>query len=138
MPLMLKVRQASNREARTATAARGGIGIGHLERRAAEVLDEIDRGSAHQVEADRIDHQLHPVGFGDGIVLGLRLGQLELVGEAGAAAAVDRQAQDRGPGLRSAIQATRLAALGVRMMSGSLTGSEIGCSRQAARSPWRS
>jgi len=69
------------------------IGIGHAERRAAEVLDEIDRRTFHQLEAHRIDNQLHAVGLRDQVV-GFLCAQLELVGEAGAAPAVDGEPEN--------------------------------------------
>src|SRR3546814_1760448 len=83
-----KEKEASDREARPAAAARGGVGIVDLERRSAERIDEVDRAAAHEVEADRIDHQLHPVGFGDDIVGVDALGQAEAIGEARTAATV--------------------------------------------------
>ena len=79
-----------------AAAATGlRVGVGHLERRAAQILDEIDSRSADQVEADGVDDQLHAVGLSDRVVIFQLLGKLELVGEAGAAAAIDGKAEDR-------------------------------------------
>src|SRR3546814_9085592 len=52
-----------DREAGPAAAARGRVGIFDLERRSAERIDEIDDAAAHQIDADRVDDELHPVGF---------------------------------------------------------------------------
>ena len=70
MPLMLKRWRSassggSDAEAGTAAAAGRGVGIFDLERRAAQRFDEIDHAAGDQVEADRIDHQPHAVGFAD-------------------------------------------------------------------------
>ncbi len=89
----------SDSEAGTATATRGGLRILHLERRAAERFDEIDRAAGHQIEAHRVDHQPDPAGLADRIVGLGRIGEVELVLEARAAAAFDREAQDRRPAL---------------------------------------
>src|SRR3546814_1007729 len=51
-----RLRKASDREARPAAAAGGGIGIFDLERRSAERIDEIDRAAAHEVEARSEEH----------------------------------------------------------------------------------
>ena len=134
MPLTLKVAifmphpcRTVDRKARSAAAARGRVGVGHLERRAAEILDEIDRRAAHQVEADRIDDQRHAVGLGDRVVVLRSVGQFEPVGEAGAAAAVDRQAQDRAAcACRAAIARDALGGAVGQDDVGSLTQSEIG------------
>ena len=80
-----------NGKAAAAAATRGGIRVGDLERRATQILNEIHRRSLNQVEADRVDDQLHAVSLGHGIAV-LKLAELELVGEAGTAAAVDREA----------------------------------------------
>src|SRR3546814_10914211 len=50
-----RLRKASDREARPAAAAGGGVGIFDLERRSAERIDEIDRAAANEVAAERID-----------------------------------------------------------------------------------
>ena len=44
----------SDREARSAAAAGGGVGVGDLEGGAPETLDEIDRAAADEVEADDV------------------------------------------------------------------------------------
>src|SRR5687767_11931245 len=82
-------------EARAAAAARRRIGVGHLERRATQILDIIDRRSADEIEAYGIDHEGHAVGLGDNIILFDRFGQGEAVSESGTAAAIDREAQHR-------------------------------------------
>src|SRR5512146_3387537 len=89
-------RDSSDAEARSAAATRLRVGVEHLERGTAKILDEIDRRASDKVEADRIDDELHAVRFGDLVVALRRVCQLELIGEAGAAAAVDGKAQDRG------------------------------------------
>ena len=89
------IRDRSDREARSAAAARSRIGIFDLERRSAERIDEIDDAAAHQVNADRIDDQLHPVGLGDDVIGVDALGKAEAIGEARTAAAVDREAERR-------------------------------------------
>src|SRR3546814_6469309 len=81
------------RSARPAAAARGGVGVFDLERRSAQRIDEIDDAAAHQVDAHRVDHQLHPVGFGDDVIGIDFLGQTEAIGEARAAPAIDREAR---------------------------------------------
>src|SRR5688500_8407360 len=58
-------RGASDREAGPAAAARGRIGVGHLEGRAAKILDEIYCRSLDQVEADRIDDEPDAIGLGN-------------------------------------------------------------------------
>ena len=50
MPLRLCAKTL-NREARPAAAPRGSVGILHLERRTAEIFDEIHGSAAHQIEA---------------------------------------------------------------------------------------
>ena len=60
--------RASLDAARSATQ-RGSIGIGHLERCAAKVLDIVDLATGHQLQADRVDHQGHAVGRGDRVSL---------------------------------------------------------------------
>src|SRR5687768_3513339 len=81
-------------EARSATATRRGLRILDLERRAAERFDEIDRAAFDQIEAHRVDHELHAAGLADEVVGLGGIGEIELVLEARAAAAFDRQAQD--------------------------------------------
>src|SRR6187402_2762427 len=85
----------SDREAGSASAARRRVGIGHAERRAAHILDIVDRAAADEIEADGIDHEAHAIAFGDSIIALHSVGHLELVLETGATAAVDRQAQYR-------------------------------------------
>ena len=85
-------------EARSAAAARGRIGVGHLERGAAKIFDIIDGAAIDQVQADRVDDQSHTIRFGNAITL-LHFAQGEAVGEAGAAAAIDRQAKHGRPAL---------------------------------------
>src|SRR5690606_18037416 len=98
VPLMLKdairIPWVLDAEAGTATATRGGVRILDLERRAAERFDEIDRAPFDQLEAHRIDDQFHAVRFAHGVPGVRRVGQVELVLEARAAAALDREAQD--------------------------------------------
>src|SRR5258708_9748721 len=55
-------------ERRSAAAARLGVGVGDAEGGAGEVLDEIDRRTAHQVEARWIDHQLDAVGLSNRVI----------------------------------------------------------------------
>src|SRR5205809_4420843 len=71
-----------------AAAARLRVGIGDPESGAAQILDEINRRALDQLEAHWIDDEFHAVGLRHQVVC-LRLGKLELVGEAGTAAAVD-------------------------------------------------
>src|SRR5690606_6934830 len=91
VPLMLKEAIRTDRsldaEARTATATGGGVRILHLEGRAAERFDEIDRAAIDQFEARRVDDQRHARGFAHCIVGFCRIGQVELVLESRAAAA---------------------------------------------------
>jgi len=74
------------------------VGIEHLERRAVQVLDEIDRGSAHEVETDRIDDELDAVGLRHGVVIRL-LGKLArvdvlLIDDWGLAPVTDQERRD--------------------------------------------
>src|SRR3990170_8303531 len=82
-------------EAGAAAAARSRIGVGDLERRAAEILDIIDRRSADEIEADWVDQQSYAVGLGSDVALLDRIGQGEAISEARAASAVDRQTEHR-------------------------------------------
>src|SRR5438270_13717409 len=59
IPLILKeaiftAGEALDREAGAATATGAGLGIFHLEGRAAQRFDVIDHAAGHQIEADRI------------------------------------------------------------------------------------
>jgi hypothetical protein len=62
-------------------------------------LDVIHHAARHQIEADRIDHQLHPIGFGHGVVRLDAFGQAIAILEARTAAALHRKAQDGRLGL---------------------------------------
>ena len=88
-------KRVTDREAGAAAAARGGIGVGDLEGGAAEALDKSTGRAADQVERHLVDDQGHAVARHRQVVGGDLVGQAEAVLEAGAAAALDRQAQDR-------------------------------------------
>src|SRR3954465_8959080 len=65
-------------EARSAAAARLGVGVGDLERRSAEILDEIHGRTPDEIEAHRVDNQLDAVRLGNRVVRVGPVGQLEL------------------------------------------------------------
>ena len=71
-----------------------GIGIGDPKCGAVQVLDEIDSRAFHELEADGIDDQFDAIGLGDFVIAFSLRSKFELVGEARAAATVDREAQD--------------------------------------------
>ena len=85
----------SDKPVKTAEFTSGyGIRSDPFQGRAAEVLDIVDLAAVEQSEADFVDHQADPVGFGDRVAL-LQLAQFELVAESGAAAAVHRKPKHR-------------------------------------------
>ncbi len=55
------------------------MGVFNPERRTAKRVDEIHGASADQIEADRIDQQLHPIGFTDAVIAISSIGQIEYV-----------------------------------------------------------
>mgnify|MGYP003492546957 CR=1 FL=1 len=59
----------------------------HLERRAAQRFDVIDRAPGDEIQTDGIHHQLHTVGQRHGVIAFRRIGEGELVLKAGTAAA---------------------------------------------------
>ena len=61
---------------------------------ATERFDEIDDAAVDEIKAHRIDHEPDAIGFSDEVVCFGRVGEPELVLEAGASAALDREAQD--------------------------------------------
>ena len=83
----------SDRKTGAAAAGCGGIGIDHAERRADQVVDEIDLGSGQKRHRGRIDQHHGAVARDHQVVLGLRALDVELVLKAGAAAALDADAQ---------------------------------------------
>src|SRR5690242_2584729 len=89
---------ALQREAGAAAAGRGGLGIVDLERRADQIIDEIDFGSGHVVERDRIDQHGRSALLDDRIVVGALAFGIESILEPGAAAAFDADAQHRAGG----------------------------------------
>ncbi len=77
-----------------AAAATGGrVGVRHLERRTAQIFDIIDRRTAYQIEADRIDHQSDAVGLDRAILIIDYIGKTKSILETGAPAPLDRQSQ---------------------------------------------
>ena len=102
---------ASDRKAGTATAARGGVGVGDLERRAAEILDIVDRRTVEQVEADGVDDERHAIGFDRQIIVGDRA-HFEAIGEACAPSAVDREAENGGLALPGGNEGDALGGAG--------------------------
>src|SRR5216684_4479279 len=83
----------SDRKTGAAAAGRGGIGIDHPERRADQVVDEIDLGPRQKRHRSRIDQHHCAVARDHQVVFGLRALNVELVLKAGAAAALDADAQ---------------------------------------------
>src|SRR5687767_15312502 len=86
----------SDAEAASAAAAGGGVGVGDLEGGAAEALDIVDRAASDEIEGHRIDDERDSVLDGGEVLGGDLVGEAEAIGEAGAAAAVDREPEDRG------------------------------------------
>src|SRR3546814_17992657 len=82
-----RLRKASDREARPAAAAGGGIGIFALDRRSAERTAEMDRAAAHEAEAARTADQLPPAAFGADIAGVVAFGHM------GGAACRERECQ---------------------------------------------
>ncbi len=82
-------------EARPAAAAGLGVGVADLKAGAAEIVDEIDRAALHQIVGHRIDDEGDSVLLGDEIIRLRLIGKAEAIAEAGAAAAFDREPQDR-------------------------------------------
>src|SRR3989442_3649263 len=85
----------SDRKAGAAAAGRGGIGVDHAERGADQVVDEIDLGSRQKRHRGGIDQHHRIVALNHQVILGLRALDVELVLKAGAAAALDADAQHR-------------------------------------------
>src|SRR5215468_11519904 len=83
---------ASQREAGAAAAGRCGLRIVDLERRADQIVHEIDLGSSHVIERDRIDQHSRAALLDRNVVLGTRTFGVESVLEARAAAAFDADA----------------------------------------------
>src|SRR5262249_32785401 len=83
----------SDREARAAAARGRGVGIVDAERGADQVVDEIDFRARQKRHRRWIDQHHRMIALDHQIVLGLRALDVELVLEAGAAAALDRDAQ---------------------------------------------
>ena len=76
-------------EARAAAAGGGGLRIVDLERRADEVVDEIDLGAGHVVERDRIDQHGRAALLDHDVVVGPAALGVEFVLETGTASASD-------------------------------------------------
>src|SRR5215207_4481956 len=85
--------QFSDRKTRPATARRGRIRIDHTERRADQIVDEINLGACEERYRGRIDQHHRALARDHEVVLGLGVVDVELVLEAGAAAALDGDAQ---------------------------------------------
>ena len=113
---------ALDAETRAAAAARGRIGVGHLERRPAKVLDIVDGAAVHQVEADGVDDQGHTIRFSQAVAL-LRLAERETVGKAGTAATVDGQPEYRRSALLGSDERNALRSAGSK--SGASHAGEI-------------
>ena len=81
------------REAGAAAAGGGGLRVLHLERGADQVVDEVDLGTGHVVDRDRIDQHDGAVAGDDEVVVRARALHVEFVLKARAAAAFDADAQ---------------------------------------------
>src|SRR5215813_14646522 len=82
-----------DREAGAAAAGRGGLRVVHPERRADQVVDEVDLGPRHVIERHRVDQHGRAVPRDDDVVVRLGALDVELVLEARTAAAFDADPQ---------------------------------------------
>src|SRR5690349_5999416 len=82
-------------EAGAAAAGRGGLRIVDLERRADQIVDEIDLGSSHVIERYRIDEHSRAASLDHDIVVGALAFGVEFILKARASAAFDADAQHR-------------------------------------------
>src|SRR3979411_1064921 len=83
----------SDRKTGAAAAGSGGIGIDHAERRADQVVDEIDLGPGQKRHRGGIDQHHRAVARDYQVILSLRPLDVELILKAGAAAALDADSQ---------------------------------------------
>src|SRR5690242_9080630 len=92
---LAEYRKDSDREAGSAAARGDGVRVPDLEGLADEVVDEVDLGAVHVDERHLVDQHARLALLEDEVI-GLRIAdEVELVGEAGATAAFDRNAQRR-------------------------------------------
>ncbi len=101
----------SDCKTRPATAGRGGIGVVDLEGRSDQLVGEVDLGTAQEFQAHLVDHHAGTIALDENVIGVQTLGKIELVGEAGTAAAFHRNAKQARPGL---FFQNRLNALGCR------------------------
>src|SRR6266404_2955155 len=83
----------SDRKTGAAAAGCGGIGIDHAERRADQVVDEIDLRSRQKRHRGGIDQHYRTVARDHQVIFSLRTLDVELILKAGAAAALDADSQ---------------------------------------------
>ena len=96
-------RSVDKSDGKAGAAAAGGnrVRIPDLERLAHQVVDEVDHRAAHIDERQIVDQHGGAVLFDGDVVVVAAVDEVELVGEAGAAAAFDRNAQRRSCRARS-------------------------------------
>ena len=83
----------SDGEAGPAAAGCNGVRVPDLERLAHQIVDEIDHRAAHIDQRQIVDQHRRAVLLDGDVVVVAAVDQIELVGKAGAAAALDRNAQ---------------------------------------------
>src|SRR5437879_2760490 len=86
---------SADREGLAAAAGGAGVGVADLERRAHEVLDEVDLGTLHQLERGRVDDEPHALALEQRILLLALIVEAEAILESRAAAAGNGEAQIR-------------------------------------------
>src|SRR5205085_3852553 len=98
-PAFAGAREGLDGKTRPAAGAGGRVGVGVLESGAAEAFDEVDDRAPDEIQRDRVDDQGDAPFFRRRVVRLDRIGEAELVLEAGAAATVHREAEDGRLGL---------------------------------------
>ena len=90
-----KLDTGSDRKTGAAAAGCGGVWVDHAKRGADQVVHEIDLGARQKRHRSGIDQHHRAVARDDQVVVGLGVLDIEFVLEAGAAAALDADAQHR-------------------------------------------
>src|ERR1700733_3723427 len=87
--MRMKFGNSLDREAGAAAAGSGGVRVDHPERRADQIIDEVDFRAGQERHRGRIDQHHRGIPFDHQIILGLRALDVEFVLKARAAAALD-------------------------------------------------